>query len=77
MPLEAPVTTATLPFNLSPMCITSLWVRELQRGSSALCRTVGVMYPNSRGTYQGPCVAHGIPGGIRCWLNERRILGWR
>src|ERR671921_128861 len=30
MPLEAPVTTATLPFNLSPMCITSLLVRELQ-----------------------------------------------
>src|SRR5215210_5027310 len=31
MPLEAPVTTATLPFNLLPMCITSLWVRELQQ----------------------------------------------
>src|SRR5215207_2266268 len=35
------------------------------------------MYPNSRGTYQGPHVAQGIPGGIRCWLNERRILGWQ
>src|SRR5919112_5353928 len=54
MPLEAPVTTATLPFNLSPTCITSLWVEELQRGSTALCRTVDVMYPDSRGTYQGP-----------------------
>src|SRR5829696_2422650 len=54
MPLEAPVTTATLPFNLSPTCITSLWVEELQRGSTALCRAVSVMYPNSRGTYQGP-----------------------
>src|SRR5919112_3562777 len=67
MPLEAPVTTATLPFNLSPIFITPLYVRELQLGSSALCRTVGVMYPDSRETYQGaPHVAHGIPGGIRC-----------
>src|SRR5215210_1944612 len=31
MPLEAPVTTATLPFNLPPMCITSLQVREYNK----------------------------------------------
>jgi hypothetical protein len=30
MPLEAPVTIATLPFNLSAMCITSLRGSELQ-----------------------------------------------
>src|ERR687898_3213196 len=55
MPLEAPVTTATLPFNLSPMCITSLWVRELQRGSSALCQNVSVRYPI---TFGGPIGAY-------------------
>jgi len=38
MPLEAPVTTATLPFNLSPMCITSLWVSDLQRDTYSLFR---------------------------------------
>src|SRR5215210_2697238 len=53
MPLEAPVTTATLPFNMSAICVTSLWVRELQRDSYALCRTVSVRYPTSRRTYQG------------------------
>src|SRR5215218_4099776 len=57
MPLEAPVTTATFPLNLSATCITSLFVRELQRGSSALCRTVGLTYPNSRETYQSSRVA--------------------
>src|ERR687896_2243356 len=52
MPLEAPVTTATLPFNLSAMCITSLCDMELQQDSYALCRAVGVRYPIFRRTYQ-------------------------
>src|SRR5829696_7186457 len=45
MPLEAPVTTATLPFNLSPMFITSPRISELQRDPYSLFRTVGISYP--------------------------------
>src|ERR687889_2566543 len=56
MPLEAPVTTATLPFNLSPMCITSLQVRVLQPHSYTLCLTVGNRYPVlPRSTNAYPC----------------------
>src|SRR5918995_1795733 len=77
MPLEAPVTTATSPFNLPAMCISSLWVRELQQaqvlyvGLLVLCTltlgesTKAHVWPTSRIR----------PPWCQCWPteNSRRV----